>query len=96
MQADVPDDSDPTTKLNTLFIDVLSQADEIFITGEALSHCVANSINDVANNFGDDNIKKFILLADTTSSVPGFEKLGEDFVRDMKKRGMQVAKSTDF
>lgn len=96
VQADVPDDSDPTTKLNTGLIDVLSQADEIFITGEALSHCVSNSITDVANNFGDDNIRKFILLEDTSSNVPGFDKLGVDFVRDMKKRGMQVAKTTDF
>lgn len=96
VQADVPDDGDPTTKLNTALIDILAQADDIFITGEALSHCVANTIVDIANNFGDENIKKFTLLEDTCSNVPGFEKMGEDFVRNMKKRGMQVAKSTDF
>lgn len=96
VQADVPDDSDPTTKLNVELIDILSKADEIFITGEALSHCLANSITDVANNFGDENVKKFILLEDTSSSVPGFENLGEKFVKDMKKRGMKSVKSTDF
>lgn len=96
VQADVPDDSDPTTKLNTELIDMLSKADEIFITGEALSHCVANSICDVADSFGDENIKKFILLEDTSSNVGSFEKMGEDFVLRMKKRGMKIAKSTDF
>lgn len=96
VMADVPDDNDPSTKINTGFIDMLVDADEILITGEALSHCVANTVTDVANNFGDDNIKKLVLLEDTTSNVPGFEKLGTDFVVNMTKRGMRVIKTTDY
>src|SRR6185295_15529114 len=39
VQADVPDDADPSTKLNTQLLDLLAQnADEILITGQALSH----------------------------------------------------------
>ena len=94
--ADCVDDSDPTTKLNTGLIDVLSQADEILITGEALSHCVANTVTDIADNFGEDNIKKFTLLTDTSSNVTGFEKLGQDFIINMVKRGMKICKSTDW
>jgi nicotinamidase/pyrazinamidase len=90
VQADVPDDQDPSTKLNTLLIDTLSTADEILITGEALSHCVANTITDIANNFGDDNIKKFTLLSDTSSNVPKCDKLGNDFVVSLTKRGMKT------
>lgn len=90
VQADVPDDQDPSTKLNTNLIDALTEADEILITGEALSHCVANSIRDVAAQFGDDNVKKFTLLQDTCSNVGGFEKLGRDFVLDMTKKGMKI------
>jgi nicotinamidase/pyrazinamidase len=89
VQADVPDDQDPSTKLNTTLIDSLTQADEILITGEALSHCVANTIRDIASNFGDDNIQKFTLLEDTSASVGGFEKMGTDFVLEMSKRGMK-------
>jgi nicotinamidase/pyrazinamidase len=96
LQAEVPDDSDPSTKLNTSFIDMLQEADEILITGEALSHCVNWSITDLANNFGDDNIKKFTLLEDTSSSVTGFEKMGEDFVTTMIKRGMKITRSSDW
>jgi nicotinamidase/pyrazinamidase len=96
VQADVPDDSDPTTKLNTDLIGVLKEADEILITGEALSHCVRWTITDIANNFGNDNIKKFILLVDTSSSVPGFEKDGENFIKEMTARGMRLAKSTEW
>lgn len=96
VQADVPDDSDTTTKLNTALIGVLKSADEILITGEALSHCVANSIRDIANNFGDDNIKKFVLLEDTSSNVGGCEKMGQDFVKEMLGRGMKVTTTKDW
>ena len=96
VQADVPDPGDPLTKLNTRLVDVLSQADQILITGEALSHCVANTVTDIANTFGADNIKKFVLLQDTSSNVPTLEFLGEAFVKDMVKRGMQVTTSTDW
>jgi nicotinamidase-related amidase len=96
VQADVPDDSDPTTKLNTNLIDALTEADEIWITGEALSHCVANTIRDIANKFGDDNVKKFVLMEDTSSNVGGFEQMGHDFVKEMVGRGMRLAKTTSL
>lgn len=96
VQADVPDPNDPSTMLNTRLIQTLQNVDEILITGQALSHCVANTIIDIANNFGEDNIKKFVLLEDTCSNVTGFENLGQDFVRDMTARGMRVTKSTDY
>lgn len=96
VQADVPDDADPTTKLNTALIDTLTEADEILITGEALSHCVANTIRDIASKFGDANIQKFVFLEDTASNVPGFENLGTDFVKEMVGKGMRLAKSTNW
>lgn len=96
VQADVPDGEDSTTMLNTDLINTLQKADVILITGEALSHCVANTIRDIANNFGDENIKKFVLLEDTCSNVTGFENLGEEFVKEMTSRGMKVTTSTDF
>ena len=96
IQADVPDDNDPSTKLNTGLIDSLTEADEIVITGEALSHCVANTIRDVAAKFGVDNIRKFTLLQDTTSNVPGFEKLGRDFVMELAGKGMRLTTTKDW
>ena len=96
VKADVPDPSDPTTMLNTDLLEILQTADVILISGQALSHCVANTITDIADNFGEDNIKKFVLLQDTCSNVPGFENLGEAFVRDMSARGMKVSTSVDY
>ena len=94
--SDVPDPSDPTTQMNTDLLQVLQEADEIIIAGQALSHCVANTIRDIANNFGEDNIKKFVLLDDCSSNVPGFENLGVEFVKEMRGRGMRVTTSVDY
>lgn len=96
VQADVPDPEDPSTQLNTNLIDTLQQADLIALSGQALSHCVANTIRDIANNFGDENIQKMVLIEDTSSSVAGFEELGEQFVAEMTARGMRTAKSHEF
>lgn len=96
VQAEVPDASDASTLLNTTLIRTLERADMIIIAGEALSHCVANTVRDIANNFGEDNIKKMVLLTDCTSPVTGFEQLGTDFVKEMSARGMQLATSVDF
>lgn len=96
VQADVIDSTDPSTMLNTKLLEILAKADVILIAGEALSHCVANTVTDVADNFGADNVKKFVLLEDCCSNVGGFEKLGSDFVDKMTKRGMKVSKSTEY
>jgi nicotinamidase-related amidase len=96
VQAEVPDPSDPSTMLNGRLIKTLAEADLVVIAGEALSHCVANTVRDIANNFGEDNIRKLVLLTDCASSVPGFEDLGKQFVQEMISRGMQTATSRDF
>lgn len=96
VQAEVPDPSDPSTMLNSRLIKTLAEADTILIAGEALSHCVASTVRDIANNFGEENIKKLVLLTDCTSSVGGLEQLGTQFVADLTARGMKTALSTDF
>jgi nicotinamidase-related amidase len=96
VQAEVPDPEDPSTQLNIQLIETLQKVDRILISGQALSHCVANTIRDIADNFGEENIKKFVLLEDTSSSVPGFESLGDHFINEMTGRGMQVSNTKDF
>lgn len=96
VRADVPDPEDPSTQLNTRLIETLEQADLIALSGQALSHCVANTIRDIANNFGTESINKLVLIEDTTSPVPGFEGLAQQFLLEMKARGMNTAKSTEL
>lgn len=92
VQADVPDAADPTTQINTRLIQTLEEADVILLAGEAGSHCLANTVTDIANGFSDPGyIAKFVLLTDGTSLIPGFEGKYNDFVTDLRSRGMQTA-----
>ena len=96
VQAEVPDPQDPGTQVNTDFVSTLEEADVILMAGEALSHCVANTVRDIVGQFQAPHlVKKIHLLADASSSVPGFDNLADDFVRDLKKLGMKVTTTTD-
>ena len=95
VKAEVLDPQDGTTQMNTGLIQVLQQADRVYLSGQALSHCVANTVRDIAAEFGQENVSKLYLIEDTCSNVPTFEKLGEEFVRDLVAMGMNLVKSTD-
>lgn len=104
VQADVPDPMDPYTQLNMILIKTLQDTDIVLLAGEALSHCVLNTVTDIANNFGEENIKNLVLLTDATSPVPNppgagapdFVGMGKQFIKDMKARGMQVSTTSEF
>lgn len=97
VQAEVPDPADPTTKINTKLVQTLEEADVIAITGEALSHCVANTVRDIAANFSDPKyIAKLVLLTDASSNVGGFEFLGDGFMKELLAKGMQTDTTVNF
>jgi len=97
VKADVPDPLDPTTQINTRLIDILQSADMIAIAGEASSHCVANTVRDIADAFGNDSyVKKLVFLSDASSPVTGFEQYSDSFINEMKARGMQISTTADF
>ena len=96
LQAEVPDFADPNTLLNTSLINELKSADLIACSGQALSHCVANTLRDLVANLEPTIISKFILIVDTTSPVPGFEALAQQFLTEMQALGIHMVKSTEF
>ena len=97
VQADVPDPADASTQINTRLIQTLERADVIAIAGEARTHCLANTVRDIANNFGDDSfVSKLVLLTDASSDIPGFEAHAQDFVNEMTGRGMQLSTTNEF
>jgi nicotinamidase/pyrazinamidase len=90
--ADVPDPKDPTTQINAGLISQLENSDEVLLTGEAGSHCLANTVRDIVANFQDSGcVKKLTLLTDATSPVTGFEGLQDAFIKDMSKVGMRTS-----
>ncbi len=96
VQADVPVREDSSTLMNYKLLTNLQQSDMMLIAGEALSHCVKFTVEDIAGELGEASVRKMVLLEDCASSVPGFEKQGADFVREMLARGMRISNSVDF
>ncbi len=102
LMAEVPDPDDPSTGLNTAFLQTLAEADIVAVAGEASSHCVLTTVNQIAKNIGQEHIKKFHLLRDCMSPVPAipnvvdFPAIAEAWLKDMQNLGMTVTTSVDF
>jgi len=96
IKAEVLDQSDPETLVNSKFIETLRAADTLIIAGEALSHCVKSTVQDLCDILGTDAVKKFVFLTDASSSVPGFENSGEEFLNKMAKLGMTLTSTREF
>jgi nicotinamidase-related amidase len=94
--AEVPDPSDPGTALNTGFLTTLADADIIGVCGQASTHCVWNTVEQVGENIGAQHLKKFHLLLDGMSPVVVPGVVFPD-IRDMKQKyGMTLSTTTDF
>lgn len=97
IKADVVDEDDAATKLNQRLLTALEQSDVVGIAGEARTHCVANTVRDIADSFMDQShIAKLVFLTDAASDIPGFENYAEKFLQEMRRRGMRFATTTDF
>jgi len=93
MQAEVPDAADPSTLLNTALIAELDEADLIVIAGEAGSHCVRATTEDIIANLPSGKPGKVMLLTDCMSAVGGFEAQQQEFLDDMRQRGAALTTS---
>jgi len=105
--AEVPIANDPSTQLNARFLQMLQEADIIAVAGEASSHCVKATIEQVAEHIGEEHIKKFQLLTDCMSPVPAvvapdgtmladFPAMADAFLNDMQGRGMTLTTADAF
>ncbi len=102
LQAEVPDPSDPGTALNTSFLTMLADADIVAVCGEASSHCVKNTVLQIAENIGAQHVAKFHLISDCMSpvgAVPGadFPAIAKAWLQDMKSQyGMTICTADEF
>lgn len=95
VQAEVPDESDPGTRINRPFVDMLKQADEVYITGEAGSHCVRVTTEHLVEHWDPAQLAKLVLVTDCMSAVPGFESQYHQFVDAMRAKGVRIAQAGD-
>jgi nicotinamidase-related amidase len=93
----------PIAQKNTKFIENLLEYDYLFLCGQAKSHCVAWTIDDLLNEIRAKDpslVKKVYLIEDCTSPVvvPGvidFTDQANEAFRRFSDAGMHVVKSTD-
>jgi nicotinamidase-related amidase len=93
--AEVPDPQDQDTQLNKDFIAHLGQADRIYVAGEAGSHCVKATVEDIARQFGPARCGKLVLLTDCMSPVAGFEAQQQAFLDAMAAQGVRLATAAE-
>ena len=95
LMAEVPDPDDPRTQLNRGLLDALDRAELLLIAGEAGSHCVKATVEDLAQHLPGGKLSRVVLLTDCMSPVPGFNAGQTAFLQRMRELGMQTRGSMD-
>lgn len=95
LQAEVPDAGDPASQLNRELLAQLSQADEIWVAGEASSHCVRATVEHLAQHLPAALLPRITLITDCMSPVAGFEAQQAEFFVAMRARGLQLLSSSE-
>lgn len=94
LRANIPIEGSPETQINTDLIRKLELFDNILITGEAKSHCVANTIKQLFEINGI--IRKLVIFEDCMSDVTGFETIAVPIYQKAKNEGARFTKSTEW
>lgn len=84
--------------MNTPVLTAVEKYDKIYVAGEAASHCLMESVRQIAEHFTNrpDVLQKITILKDCTSPIPGFEDATQAVFDNFKNSGIQFAKSTDI
>ena len=93
--AEVPDSDDPATELNAQLIGLLAQADQVYITGEAGSHCVKATTEHIVDNWDPQQLARLVLVTDCMSPVNGFTEQHDSFIAAMRARGLRIASAAE-
>jgi nicotinamidase-related amidase len=101
-------DGQPLAQRNTAFLKTLLAADAVVIAGQAASHCVKSSIDDLLDEIAHVDralARKVFILADCMSSVAvpdgkggfltDFTPQAEEAIERFRAAGMHVVRSTD-
>ncbi len=101
IQPEVPVPNHPLGGKNKAFLDTLDDADVVVIAGEAESHCVLETVEDLVEDFGSklDALQKIYFLRDCTSPVQhpdvDFHAIALNRFADFEKKGVNFVDSTD-
>jgi nicotinamidase/pyrazinamidase len=86
---------------NQDLLDRFAAADAVYIAGEAESHCVLETVEDIVAEFNEESglLEKVTVLEDCTSPVVhpdiDFHAIAQEQFAEFAKQGLRLAKSTD-
>lgn len=89
-RANIPDPDRPETQLNQGLLKTLETYQNVYLAGEAKSHCVANSLKQVLDE-APELAKRFIILDDAMSNVTGFETMADPIYNKARQMGVRFA-----
>jgi nicotinamidase-related amidase len=96
-RAEVPRADDARTHLNTALLQrLVGPSETLLVAGEALSHCVAASVDDMLAQLPASRLQRTVLLTDCMSPVGGFEAAGAAFLQRARVRGLQTLRLQDL
>ncbi|PIY09132.1 MAG: nicotinamidase [Flexibacter sp. CG_4_10_14_3_um_filter_32_15] len=93
-QAQIPLKDQPETQLNQSLLDSLNQYKNLYLAGQAKSHCVATSLKQIMD-YAPNLAKKVIILEDCMSDIPNLGHLGEPIYERAKELGIHFIKSSE-
>ena len=99
--AEIPDPEDATSDLNSVLLEAVMQHDNVYIAGEAKSHCVLETERQLVHHFSNqpDLLKRLYFLEDCTSSVQhpdvDFDAIANAELMTMEQQGVKIVRSTD-
>jgi nicotinamidase-related amidase len=102
IQPEVPAPAHPLGGKNNAFVEALIEADTVIIAGEAESHCVLETVEDLVEEFGENSewLDKLVLLRDCTSPVIhpeiDFHAIAVKRFSDFERQGVKVVLSTEW
>jgi nicotinamidase-related amidase len=101
IQPEIPVPGHPLGGTNKPFLDTLEEADAIVIAGEAESHCVLETVEDLVEAFGDRPalLEKIFFLRDCTSPVVhpdvDFHAIASAQLDAFARQGINLVNSTE-
>lgn len=78
-----------------LIHDLFKKDTEVYVAGQAKSHCVATSLKQVMREY-PQFVSQITLIEDTTSNVSGFENIADDIYVKLREHGMKTTTTEEL
>lgn len=96
VRAEVPDLKDIATQTNMKLVGKARPSEDelLFVAGEAASHCVAATLEDLLGHWDRVAAARVVVLSDCMSAVPGCEEKAAERFRAFAKKGVRIMTSS--